>query len=743
MKKSILSLIIFSVCLLLLPNTIGSARGIQANPVVMPVADETSFTFVQLREEELRMFGPFATETLLFGLPANWKLLEGAQLELNMTVAIQNSTTQAEAGSIYGGTLTVTINGIPVAVLPLNQSGAVTQVISIPLDVLRPLREDGRVELAFLLSSSQACLIDQKMDVVIHSSSRFTIPHEIVQPDTNLANFPRPLYQDSIFVDSARIVIPDQPTAAELQAAVTVAAGLQARSGNSMLIDVVSSSGLTPDNSADSHLIMVGNAGSLPALYQLLLPLGVNEGQFASAGESGVLQMISSPWSPDRVVLVVSGNNDQATIKAAQALSTGVIRPNNVSNLALIDDVNDRVYINESSVDQTLGGLGYESATFEGRGENTETYQFYIPTGQTVTAEAYFEISISNSMLLNYSRSGLFIVLNDKPIGSIRLSDDTANKPNNRVRIAVPPSAVRPGLNFLDVTAVLEPLEECADPNQAGLFVTLWSDSRLYLPLGPAPVNTIDVPDLGGYPIPFVQVPELSQIAFVLQRDNFDSWRYAIQLAADLGATSDGVIFTPTVFYADDVPEAARSIYNLLVIGFPSKMKFMNEINDRLPAPFPADSDTAQESELQVVYQIDPQMPAGYLELLPSPWNPENLIITVLGNSPLGVSWAADALLDESARPKLIGNFAVVTDEQVISIDTRLFANENDPASLPAAVIPSDVIATDVASTPIGTRTSASALLPIALVVTVFLIFVVIGIALYTNRKSKLTPNKK
>ena len=131
------------------------------------------------------------------------------------------------------------------------------------------------------------------------------------------------------------------------------------------------------------------------------------------------------------------------------------------------------------------------------------------------------------------------------------------------------------------------------------------------------------------------------------------------------------------------------------------------------------------------------------MELLPSPWNPENLIITVLGNSPLGVSWAADALLDESARPKLIGNFAVVTDEQVISIDTRLFANENDPASLPAAVIPSDVIATDVASTPTGTRTSASALLPIALVVTVFLIFVVIGIALYTNRKSKLTPNKK
>lgn len=77
MKKSILSLIIFSVCLLLLPNTIGSARGIQANPVVMPVADETSFTFVQLREEELRMFGPFATETLLFRIASKLEVAGG------------------------------------------------------------------------------------------------------------------------------------------------------------------------------------------------------------------------------------------------------------------------------------------------------------------------------------------------------------------------------------------------------------------------------------------------------------------------------------------------------------------------------------------------------------------------------------------------------------------------------------------------------------------------------------------
>jgi hypothetical protein len=171
----------------------------------------------------------------------------------------------------------------------------------------------------------------------------------------------------------------------------------------------------------------------------------------------------------------------------------------------------------------------------------------------------------------------------------------------------------------------------------------------------------------------------------------------------------------------------------MLVIGIPSKMKMMSEINDKLPGPFASGSDLASEEELQVVYQIDPQMPAGYLELLASPWNQENLIITVVGNSSEGVLWAADALLNEIARPKLLGNFAVITDEQVIAIDTRLFAKENISAFSPTAVPPNIV----------GTKTTTSSgnltslWLSIAVFITVLLILVVIGTALYTNRKRK------
>jgi len=255
------------------------------------------------------------------------------------------------------------------------------------------------------------------------------------------------------------------------------------------------------------------------------------------------------------------------------------------------------------------------------------------------------------------------------------------------------------------------------------------------MPLAPAPVGTVDVPDLTIYPLPFVQMPELGQTAFVLQRDNFESWRYAIQLAADLGSISDGVIFTPAAFYADEVPDSARSAYNMLVIGIPSKMKFISEINDKLPGPFENGGDLPSEKELQVIYQVDPQKPAGYLELLPSPWNPKNLIVAVVGNSPQGVLWATEALLDEISRPKLLGNFAVVTDEQVIAIDTRLFASQNVLAVPPTSTPSVDGTGGNVL--PKSSGLSTTGWLPIAVALTILMIFVVIGIAVYTKRKEK------
>ncbi|MBN8655983.1 MAG: cellulose biosynthesis cyclic di-GMP-binding regulatory protein BcsB [Anaerolineae bacterium] len=732
MKKLFISFVLLLVIASLIPNSVGFARQNQDAPVVLDLQQAgTDFTLAQLNEEERRLFGPYATESVLFGLPANWRLTADAQLELDYSVTIQSSDT-ANNAQFFGGSLTVFMNDDIISVIPLDLSGRFTQTIGIPIAAFETARRDGRQEMTIVLSSGQSCLFDARVDVVIHSNSRFVIPHDVTVPDTDLTKFPRPLYQDTIFTDNVLVVIPDQPTSAELQAALTVSAGLEARTNNGLIATVVTHNNLNEDLLASAHIVMIGNASSLPTLYQLATPLNLVDGAYSDANDAGVLQMIPSPWSSERVVLIVSGNDDQATVNAAQALSTGVIRPAGTPNVALISDVNNQVYIEQSAVNQTLDSLGYESTTFEGRGENTETFQFFIPTGQTVTNEAYFEASISNSTLLNYARSGVFVLINDKPIGSIRLSDETANKANNRIQIAIPPTAVRSGLNNLDVVVALQPLDECSDPNQAGLFVTLWADSRMYLPLTPVAVDTVEVPDLSTYPIPFIQSPDLGKVAFVLQRDNPEAWSSAIKIAGYLGAQSDGVIFTPAVFYADETATADLTNYNIMAVGMPSKMEFIGAINDKLPVPFAPGSDIASEESLQVVYEIDPQQPAGYLQLATSPYNLANLVVGVFGNSPQGISWAADTLLSEIGRQALLGNFAVIRGSQVVSVDTRFVQLE---VPVPAQEqIPTPETAGQPSLLPTAS-TSTTSWIPIALGISFLMMILVIVMAVISGRR--------
>jgi len=92
-----------------------------------------------------------------------------------------------------------------------------------------------------------------------------------------------------------------------------------------------------------------------------------------------------------------------------------------------------------------------------------------------------------------------------------------------------------------------------------------------------------------------------------------------------------------------------------------------------LPAPFSTGSDIANENNnFQVTYRIPPDSPMGYIETIVSPWNSNNVVLAILGNTTQGVSWAASALIDPLLRSRLAGNFVVVNNQQVLTSNTRV-----------------------------------------------------------------------
>ncbi|RME88072.1 MAG: cellulose biosynthesis cyclic di-GMP-binding regulatory protein BcsB, partial [Anaerolineae bacterium] len=682
MRKITKAISLFLVVpLLILPFLATHAQA--QTPTVTPTPSPTStppgenvITLGQIWGKDIQLIGPYDAQTILFGLPADWRLTGGGTLQLDMTVSF-NPVILGEtyAPVSYGGTLTVLLNGNAIGILPLNQVGKVSERLTIPPQALTPSRSDGRMELKIFLDSGLTCYVNQQMNVFVHSSSRLALEHETVLPDTALIHFPRPIFQQSIEPDSALLVIPDDPTAEELQSALTVASGLGNLTSSKLTLDLVTLGQLTEEQKAAEHLILIGKATSLPILQELSLPAPLQEGKVVPIGsdpQDGVVEMVNSPWNPARVVLVVSGDSEEGVVKAARAVSTGVLRPYRQPNLAVVEAVEERQVIPPLTTEQTFADLGYDRKLLSGRGINATTFKFYFPPGNMLTPDSFLELAYAHSALLDYELSGLIVLLNGEPIGSVRLSDESASQSINRARIDIPPSLILPGGNKIEIRASLEPRDYCADPNLEGLWIAIWPESRLHLTVAPAVGESLPKVSLASYPSPFDADPTLGSTAFVLPRERPEVWRAAAKIAAYVGDHANGAVTALRVFYGDAMPEEVRRDYHLLIIGRPSEMPIVREMNDALPAPFPEGSDIAVERNVQVSFRIPGDASLGYLEVLPSPWNQERVVLAALGSTPEGVNWATGVLLDSTLRARLAGNLAVITEDQVLTTDTRL-----------------------------------------------------------------------
>jgi cellulose synthase operon protein B len=764
-KQTIKLFSIFIICVGLLANftglmhaqsTTSNKFGISEQDLANQAADPNTVTWQMLGLDETNLVGPYDSLYLSFNLPADWKLIEGASLNLSLGISISGGIqeqsgsaatpdgTSQPSGAVGVGTLTVTVNDNTVALIPIDQVGEVVRTIPIPIDTFTLDNDDGFVEVRIILNSSTSCYNFDQMNVIVRPSSYFTLPHESLQPSTDLVNFPSPIVQGSFIPDAALLVIPDQPSAAELQAALTVSAGLGRLSGDSLPIDMVTLSKLTPEQEAANDLIFVGKSSSLPRLSQLQLPLPVDGGQFqvaADGTDDGFVEMINSSSNKANVILVVSGNTDQGIIKSAQAVSTGIFQPNQSPNLAVVQEVQTTPILAPQPTDQTLAALGYQGRLFESRGINNATFFFHVPHGWTAAPDSTFELVYGHSALLNYASSGIVVMLNGKPVGSVRLNDTSAGLSMNKVLINLPTSGIVPGRNRIDVRVNLVQQDICAPPNLRGLWINIWPESNLHLPLDLSVIDPLASLSLASYPAPFIYYPLLDNTAFVLMQNDLDSWRAAATMASFLGSAANGPVTALQVFYADNLPDTERSKYNLLIVGRPSQMPVVAEINRNLPIPFLDGTDVLAEGNFQVTYRISSTSSMGYVELVTSPWNPDNIILAVLGNSPEGLKWATLSLIDPELRGKLGGNFAVINDQQIITTDTRMsLAVQVAPTPLAEVVVnPPNALSID--SSPVGTETSW--LFPAMLVSIVLIIIISAFVAIGSwsrNRTRGMVP---
>ncbi|MCI0580711.1 MAG: cellulose biosynthesis cyclic di-GMP-binding regulatory protein BcsB [Chloroflexi bacterium] len=658
--------------------------------------DENIVTFERLNLGRQILQGQFDLVDLFLTIPADWRLLPGAQLELDMTTFVNQLSPEAGA---YGGVLEIYFENQLLQTVIVDRSGFQKLVMDIPATALVDLDNNGRFRLQVVFEGAGSCETGPGAItyILVQPTSRFILPHEMISPSTDLQQLPRPFYQRSFTPDEVVMVISDAPTAGELQAAMRVAAALGRMSAGNLLLTTIPAGNLTPEVRDNQHLIIVGQMAHLP-LAGAGLPQPFVETLPAHVAEDGILHMALSPWNERKVVLYVTGDTDNALNKAALALSTGFIRTAGQPDSAVIQEVfPERLIPSTGNTTNSLQDLGYETQLVEGIGDRQVAIEFYLPPGQTVdeTAGAFFNLVYAHSSLLDYDRSEMNVEVNGERIGSVRLGEPSTLLTS--ASLPIPAAAVHVGRNTLNLNVDLRPRTSCNDQPTEIAWLAIRSESTLTLPLRPLDnqARAAEVRLLNNYPRPFSFDPTLATTAVVVPAADPLAWQQAAQIVFDLGARVEGGLVGLNLAFADEVSESLRQQNDLLIVGRPTTLPLLAEINDDLPAPFAANINAVQDEQLLVAYNVPATSELGYLQTLAAPWNPERTIVVVSGNSETGLRNATAMLLNSPLRRSLASDFAVVEGQQFY-----LAARPQETAPQPAATPPATPILSTEQPTP-------------------------------------------
>lgn len=687
-------------------------------------------TFASLGYKDVNLVSPYDSTRFYFSLPQNWQLTEGGVIDLSFDVVVTGSGA-TDTTNLYGGQLIVVFNGQTIGTIQLDHIGSQSVQLPIPTTALKSTREDGRNQLTVSLNAQFSCTYDTRTLVTIKALSTFNLAFNVSTPELNLAKLPAPFFmRGSLLPDRTLVVLPDNPSVGELQSALDIMSGFGSMVGSEFNILMTSIGQLTNDDVTSSNLIFVGKPAGLAKISDVEFRIRIVNGQFVSLPQEsendGVIQMAHSPWNSSKVVMLVSGNTDDAVLKAGQAVSSGPVFIYNDPALAYVSTVQLTTDTLPLIEDFTLANLGYSDETISGIGLNSADYDFKVSREQLGTQDGTINLVYYHSGLLDYANSSFSVEINGQAVASNALSKDSEQITN--LEIKIPPGSLRFGVNRLTVSTRMVADLSCDTTGFSDPWFIVSDQTALHIPASTTVIKTLSLLDLKYYPGLFTTHSELGDLAFVLPKSSPQSWTLAGKIAYNLGSNSNPAISNLKVAYADNVPQDIKTSNSLLFIGQANALPLLSEVNDKLPAPFDFTTNTASEKQMQVVYRIPSGVSVGYLELAPSPYNAEKAILVVAGNTPDGLNMAGDTLVKPILRGKLGGLFAISNGSQVaISQADSLF-------SIVGSIVPGavQVVATPLPSpaTKTTVMTRPGWLLPL-LVISGLIVLVILGLVVH------------
>lgn len=447
---------------------------------------------------------------------------------------------------------------------------------------------------------------------------------------------------------------------------------------------------------AGEGVIVVGTPTEQPTLSKLELPFALKDNKILDGNgkalppEVGVL-MLTTTENGESPVLVATGNNSTAVLKAVQMLVQTADRQLATGQAMLVNEISDVPSPSPRDWPGYLPAKGNRLRLSDLADQNGQPIQDItvnglpspppiqiplraLPDDQFLDGST-FTLHYSYGPNIDARRSSVTIRINGEGVGGERLT--SAKGGSDSITVDVPPQLMTPTSN-LEVQFFTYPQSAviaCGEVPDQPMWATIHADSNFNLHRA----NIVDLPDLkrlqAGFPLAAPQ--DLSQMAFVLPDNPTNSdVMTMLQVSSRMGRISQADSIKLGAYLTSGLPKEIRDQQNLVGIGlrnrFPLPEVFQQQDRFALGNLF-----LRRQNETLVQTLPDE---AGVIQAAASPWNQERILLGLTAQTDLGLNTVQQIFNRDALFAKLEGDTALV--KRITANSSQFDANEYSVTAL-------------------------------------------------------------
>lgn len=509
--------------------------------------------------------------------------------------------------------ITVSINGVKFySFRPEIKDGVQTKQIDIPLNLIKGannLKIYGQI-----LNKSDKSTVSVQTPanwLTIYEESNVNFQYNLKQPDYYLKSFYNHFSgADTISFGQSVIAVPQQPSDAELSAATYALTGVTrtiATDTDKVRI-LPYNDGRVKD--AD-YRVIIAKYDNLPKNYKSKFSVDKLKNR-------GCLRLV---YSKNKYTLIITALDDEMLQKATRF----------IANTELMTETKKPVKYVSSKTATYMSSLHYDGsyqltnqgATLTGSGHHEETFFVALPASQSNSYGSKVKLSLKYSKNLNFNNSLATVYINNRNIGSYKLTKDNAD--NDELTFNIP-NNMKIGSGFsVRVAFDLEPSQITKSDNSETPWAAINTNSKIF-------VKSIEKNDIlfSNYPSLFIRNNTYSNLAVVKPRkmttNDFEALSNIFNLIGIYAKSNTGKI----EFYSQQPDDETLKNSNVIVLGTPSQNSMIKNLNDKLYFQYNKKYTSFISNEkLSIEYDYGKTM--GTAQLLRSPYNDKRGMLVVTG----------------------------------------------------------------------------------------------------------------